>query len=311
MNRTPQPQPVVVGSVQWVEAPTNDQPLAECMLEFLSDCQARRLSRKTLVIYRDALTAFGKWLPADNLAAVTPRDMRAYFVQLQTTHNPGGCHQHYRVLRTFFRWLVNEDMLGANPMARLHAPKLADHPLPPVSLADVHAMLATCDKRFTGQRDRAILLTLLDTGCRAAEFVALDVTDLDMDTGSLIVQHGKGDKRRSVFVGGRTRRELARYLRLRTGGAALWVTRDGSRLTYAGLRQIVRRRAEYAGVPEPGLHAFRRAFCLQCLRNGMDLISLQRLMGHADLSLLKRYADQSTADLRAAHARAGPVDRLK
>ena len=89
------------------------------------------------------------------------------------------------------------------------------------------------------------------------------------------------------------------------------MTRDGGRLTYAGLRQVVRRRAEKAGIPEPGLHAFRRAFCLACLRNGMDLVSLQRLMGHADLSLLRRYADQSADDLHAAHARAGPVDRLE
>jgi integrase/recombinase XerD len=79
---------------------------------------------------------------------------------------------------------------------------------------------------------------------------------------------------------------------------------------YGGLRQIIRRRAEKAGIDPPPLHAFRRAFALASLRGGMDVYSLQRLMGHADLSVLRRYLAQTEADLQAAHERAGPVDHL-
>ncbi|NLF02023.1 MAG: site-specific integrase, partial [Anaerolineales bacterium] len=60
----------------------------------------------------------------------------------------------------------------------------------------------------------------------------------------------------------------------------------------------------------PTLHSFRRAFALACLRNGIDVYSLQRLMGHADLSVLRRYLAQTEADLQQAHAQGGPVDRL-
>jgi integrase/recombinase XerD len=305
------PQSVVDHSLPRVANRGNDQPLTEWRADFLLDCEARRLARKTILIYHNTLAAFARWLPADSLVAVTTQHLRAYLVHLQTTHNPGGVHQAFRVLKTFCRWLCAEDVLAANPMARIHAPKLPDNPLPPLSLDDLAAMLKTCDRRFTGQRDRAILLALLDTGCRASEFVALNVADVNMADGSVIVQHGKGDKRRVVFLGACTRREMGRYLRGHSNSDALWVTRDGERLTYWGLRQIVRRRAEYAGVPEPGLHAFRRAFCLACLRNGMDLVSLQRLMGHADLSLLRRYADQTTDDLATAHQRASPVDNWR
>lgn len=83
----------------------------------------------------------------------------------------------------------------------------------------------------------------------------------------------------------------------------LWVTKDAT-------RQILRRRAEHRGLPAPGLHSLRRAFALTCLRNGVDLISLQRLLSHPDLSVLRRYLAQTEADLQEAHRQGGPVDRL-
>jgi site-specific recombinase XerD len=116
-----------------------------------------------------------------------------------------------------------------------------------------------------------------------------------------------------VFFGAKSRRELLRYLRHRKGAGPmtpLWATRSGKRLSYAGLRDIMRRRARKAGVAVPTLHSFRRAFALYALRNGADIYSLQRLMGHSDLTVLRRYLKQTEADLQEAHRRAGPVDNL-
>ena len=81
-------------------------------------------------------------------------------------------------------------------------------------------------------------------------------------------------------------------------------------MTYGGLRSVVRRRAEVAGIPAPSLHSFRRAFAITSLRNGVDVYSLQRLMGHADLTMLRRYLKHTRADLREAHRKAGPVDNM-
>jgi len=102
-----------------------------------------------------------------------------------------------------------------------------------------------------------------------------------------------------------------RYLRHQPEAAGpLWLTVHGKRLTYCGLRSVLRRRAEAAGIPIPTLHSFRRAFALMCLRAGTDVYSLQKLMGHSDLSVLRRYLQQTEADLQAAHAKAGPVDNV-
>jgi len=76
------------------------------------------------------------------------------------------------------------------------------------------------------------------------------------------------------------------------------------------LHHLLERRAARADVRMPSLHCFRRAFALACLRNEVDLISLQRLMGHADLTVLHCYLAQVEEDLKAAHEKGGPVDNL-
>jgi site-specific recombinase XerD len=96
----------------------------------------------------------------------------------------------------------------------------------------------------------------------------------------------------------------------RIEGGPLFPNDEGDRLKYTGLRQIIRRLAVRAAVKEPPIHSFRRLFALSMLRNGCDLLTLQRLMGHASLDLLRRYAKQTVDDLRAAHGQASPVDRM-
>lgn len=91
---------------------------------------------------------------------------------------------------------------------------------------------------------------------------------------------------------------------------ALWITNQGERLTYWGLKMVMRRRANLAHVNTPQLHAFRRWFALTCLRSGMDVYSLQELMGHADLQVLRRYLKQTNRDIREAHLRVSPVDNI-
>jgi len=225
-------------------------------------------------------------------------------------------------MRAFLNWYASEcEPQGwANPIAKVHPPKLPQELLEPLDLENLRAMLGTCRPRtFYGDRDRAILTALLDTGCRASEFLALSIADVNMLTGAVLIQHGKGNKARVTFLGAKSRRALIAYLRHRgggqppkgaIGGEALWVTSQGSRLTYTALRDVPRRRAREAGVPEPTLHSFRRGFAINALRAGVDLVSLQRLLGHSSLAVVSRYLRQVEGDLQAAHQKAGIVDRL-
>ncbi len=291
--------------------------LARDVTAFVVDRQARGLAARTVEYYSDELRHLQVYLEGRgvrNVQDITADHVRQYLLHLQQRgRNAGGVHCAYRVAKTFLRWAWTEyELAPPCPIVKVAAPRLHQEPLEPVSLSDLKAMLATCERRtFAGDRDRAMLLCLLDTGCRASEFVALDVRDLNLSTGAVIIRKGKGGKFRTAFMGASTRREALRYLRHRTDdGGPLWVTTTGTRLTYAGLRQVVRRRAVRAGVPVPSLHSFRRAFCLAMLRAGADLVSLSRLMGHADVGLIARYARQVQDDLQAVHAKSGPVDHL-
>jgi integrase/recombinase XerD len=114
-------------------------------------------------------------------------------------------------------------------------------------------MIKACPHNtFTGDRDVAILLCLLDTGARASEFLSINLEDINQARGDILIRQGKGRKPRTVYIGKLSKRALRRYLKHhREDSAALWVThpRFGSeRLGYDGLRGILTRRAQEAGV---------------------------------------------------------------
>jgi site-specific recombinase XerD len=159
---------------------------------FSADCEARNLSPETLRIHTVALAAFQRYTPHVQIEDASPDDLRAFFATHLQTRTPGSVHQVDRVLKTFCRFLLAEGEIPANPMLHLRPPKVPTTPLEPVALADLRSMLSACDRRsFFGERDRAILLALLDTGCRAAEFITLNVGDADLRSGAVLVRKGK------------------------------------------------------------------------------------------------------------------------
>ncbi len=187
-----------------------------------------------------------------------------------------------------------------NPITRIKAPKVPQEPQDPVKTDVVSQLIQSCTRgTYYGDRDRAIFMVLLDTGIRAAELVALDLSDVDLVDGSLLVRQGKGRKPRVTFLGKASRKAVRTWVRVRgTHPGAMFVTQAGDRLTYWGLRNVVKRYASQAGVRTPGLHDFRRAFCLAQLNAGTPETTIARLMGHTSTVLIARYAKQSKRDLR-------------
>jgi site-specific recombinase XerD len=247
---------------------------------------------------------------------ITPSFLRQYLLVLEETgHNAGGRHGAFRAMRAFFLWYEDEvEPDGwSNPIRKVKAPKVPVEPLEPVTFETVAQMVKACKKEtFTSNRDAAIFLCLLDTGVRANEFLNVNIDDVNQARGDILIREGKGHKPRTVYIGKHTKKALRRYLSSRHDSSpALWVThpRYGSeRLSYDGLSEIVRRRAIMANVDEPSLHDFRRAFALAMLRNGTDVYTLAKLMGHEGITVLQRYLKQTYQDTETANRRAGPVD---
>jgi integrase/recombinase XerD len=294
-----------MGDIQvWIEA-------------FLYDRKTQNMSKGTLEFYQCKLQNFIYFCEGRavrNILQITPTLLRDYLLDLVSKcHNPGGCHAAYRTVKTFLRWWEDEaePQDWINPIKKVKAPKMSIEPLDPVDIETVKAMLGVCSHNLIGLRDKAMMFFLLDTGVRASELVSINLEDVNPISGYVLVRVGKGRKPRTVFLGSKSRKMLRAYLRLRHDHCdALWITDDEERLTFWGVKSLMRRRANQAQVKTPQLHSFRRWFALSCLRAGMNVYSLQELMGHADLQVLRRYLKQTNQDIREAHRRAGPVDNM-
>lgn len=294
-----------------------DQLIRNEILAFIIDRQARQLSPRSIKFYQDELDYFTRFLSKEILyiSQLTPDIIRSYLISLSSHRNPGGVHAAYRALKAFFNWYASEldDPTWRNPIRTVTPPKITKGPLPGISIPHFKSLLITCDKSFLGTRDRAILMFLLDTGVRQSELIALKRDDINLQTGAVNIRHGKGAKFRIVYLAASARRELIRYLRLVPDpppSPYLWLTESLTPLTASGLRQLIRRRSEKAGIPCPGLHDFRRAFAVESLRNGMDLVTLSHLLGHTSTEVTRRYLHLLESDYQASHSRASPVDNL-
>ncbi len=159
---------------------------------FLLDRKAQNCTQNTQRFYRTNLETFIQWCDSQAVKTVdqlTPELLRNFFIYLdEHGHNAGGVHVFYRTIRVFLRWyaLEFEPLEWRDPMRKVKPPKVDITPLEPVSLETIKALLATCQRgKFTDERDRAILLFLLDTGVRAGELLALDGQDVDILAGDV------------------------------------------------------------------------------------------------------------------------------
>lgn len=288
---------------QWAEA-------------FLFDRKVSGYTVGTVTNYRNKMKRFGLYcfqVGISNIEQITPVLLRDY---LESLEHDGltviGRHGHYSALKTFLRWYEREEepQGWTNPITKVKPPKIPDAPIQPIAMQEAMKVINKCPPDLRGLRDKCILLVLVDTGIRASELLQLDIEDLNMAQGSLLIRHGKGNKTRTVYVGKGGRKLLKRYLAMREDDAdALFVSVDDkARLTYSGLRWIVINRSKAANVKPRGVHTFRRLHALTMLRNGVDVITLSRLMGHSTSEVLRRYLAQTDDDLRTAHAKASPVD---
>ena len=198
-------------------------------------------------------------------------------------------------------------------MDKISSPKVPVEEILPIKPDEIQAIIDHCPaKTYMGDRDIAIMCLLLDTGARAEEFLNMNIADYNVRDGDILIRKGKGSKPRHVFVGLGSRKALRNWLKHRKDTCdAMWINNKGTRLEYGGLRGIIKRRGKNANVKASSIHDFRRSFAINFLRaNPGEIMSLQKLMGHADLQILRRYLAQTTEDLKEAHMRGSPVDNF-
>ncbi len=217
-------------------------------------------------------------------------------------------------VRAFFRAMLREQYLLADPAAELELPRPAPQALPELlSEAEMVRLLEDGTDRFTRQgcRDRAILEVLYATGIRNLELRRLQLRDLDLALEELTVL-GKGAKPRRVPLGEEAVGWLRAYLAVRGESPLPWVflSRRSRPLHSSTLGTLVQQAADRAGLNRRVTpHLMRHSCATHMLRNGAGLRHLQKLLGHESLSTTQRYTRVEIADLRAVHRRCHPREQ--
>jgi len=230
--------------------------------------------------------------------------------------SPSTIQGHVRTLRAFASWLEDEEYTETNVLARLKLPRVPQKLIIPLTDEEIDLVLACYDPMTAiGCRNRTIIMTILDTGIRLGELLSLQVTDAHLSEGYLKV-FGKGSKERVVPIGKLVQRALWQYIeRFRPEPFyqeydQLFLTLDGNPMTQNAVKLVFARLSRMTGIERLHAHLFRHTFAVRFLLHGGDVFSLQQILGHTTLEMVRHYVHLSEANIIGRHRQFSPMDRL-
>jgi integrase/recombinase XerD len=287
--------------------------------EFLAHCEARNLSSRTVQWYNDRTRRFVDWCAAQEIEC--PSDLRCPDLERFVLHcrrqgfAPNTVRGYAQVLKTLCRLGHRLGYIPEDITRYFEMPRVPKTIIPTFSDGQLQSLVAVPDKRtWVGIRDRAILLVLLDTLIRVSELVGLDAEDVDLDEGLIRVM-GKGGKERRVPFGTAAGQALRRYRNvvqdLRPGDP-FFITRYGHRTSRWAVHTMMTNSGRAAGIEgvRCSPHTLRHTGAKRFILAGGDVFTLQRLLGHTTLSMVRRYVELADVDIRAQHRRFSPADSL-
>lgn len=303
--------------------------LAAIINGFLLHAESKRLSSHTIDSYNYAFNKLRASVDEQTpLTAITIADLSAFLAAQDTLSNKTLSNIH-AAISSMWNWAVRMGYTEANPMLSIDRPRPEEREIVPLAKEQVVALLKACEQtrsytrpgkgecansRPTVLRDKAIILALVDTGMRASELCDLTGADYNEKQRYMVVM-GKRRKERMLPLSATTAHAIWHYLATRaaemTTADPLFATQNGGPLDRQQLRHLLDRLGKRAGVPNVHPHKFRHTFAINFLRNRGDIYSLQRLLGHTTLDMVKRYLSIAQADVEAAHQVASPVSNWK
>lgn len=307
---------------------SNTFPLSKIIDGYLLSLHARHLSPNTIIDYTRTLTKFAAFLVTDPpVTDITSRYIEQFLASFPNLSNKSLLN-HYIALSALWTWMVREEFVKENIVKRVTAPKPIKKDIQPLTEAEIRAIMGALHRSRvyrragvnvdheldTMERNRVIILLMLDTGIRASELCGLKIADVDNRNSRIFVKHGKGEKERTLPISSRTAQAVWRYISGRKDTRPddpLIATRTGRPMTRGKLSETFAAIGRRAGVAGLHPHKLRHTFAIMFLRNGGDAYTLQSMLGHSSLDTVRIYLRLAQVDLDNAHRRASPVDNLR
>lgn len=268
--------------------------VAEATEAFLGSLRSRQAPTNTLKAYRSDLACFARCVPAE-LGAVDVAAIRAFLGTGEV--GPATSRRRHAALRSFYRWLVREELVALNPMERVDAVEVPTRLPRPMAADQPEAVLAAIPT--TATRDRALFNLLYETGMRVGEALSIQRSDVDLSADDEKVRvMGKGQRERTVLLvaAPQSVRLLRRHLRLSgiTSGSVFRgdPNRGGTNLAmdYTTVRRAWQRYCAKAGV-EATIHQLRHSRASQLVRDGVPLTTVRKLLGHRSIQTTMLYTE--------------------
>lgn len=269
----------------------------------------RGLSENTRMAYTADVEKFAAWAAADPecpaLQRMGEEHLQAFAASLHDLGiSPRTQARIISGLRSFYRYLLIEGRVEADPTALLESPRLGQHLPEVLTLDEINAMEGAIDLgKPEGQRNLAIIETLYSCGLRVSELCTLALSRIWLDDRALLVE-GKGSKQRMVPMSAEAVRQIELYLPDRPSAQPgeediLFLNRRGKRLTRVMVFYIVRTLAELAGIRRPiSPHTLRHSFATHLIEGGANLRAIQMMLGHESIGTTQIYLHTDTSSLR-------------
>lgn len=283
--------------------------LTKLLDEFLIEMKLRNRTERTIKSVRNNNNLFFKWL--ENEYGITEVEdvkrihVKAYIQYKQSLGlKPTYINSILKNLRMFFRYLEDEEYISINPVTKVAFQKEEKVIIETFTTDEVRRMLAVYGyTNFLDARNKCIMMMLFDTGIRNFELCEIQCADIRERT---ILIHGKGDKQRLVPISPALRKSMLKYeakrekyIKERYQAEYYFLSQKGRKLTIETIERVVRDCGRAAHVNEQircSPHTCRHTFAQMNIRNGLDVYSLSRILGHENISITKRYLQSMKDD---------------
>lgn len=292
--------------------------LKDFFQKYETSCRARNLTDLTIVRYKKSVRFYDEWLEKNNLQ-VDIDSAESFLASRSKRVSKTTVRSDYVAISTFLNYCVKHKLIAQNPFLEIKKPRLGKHAIRVFSGSEINAIFSSCDKEtFIGLRNFTLFSIMFSTGCRVSEICNLKITEIDWENNWIII-HGKGDKDRFVPMSNALRKAFKKYLIERKKyifehhlpiTPYLMITRAGNILSKDEINNTFRKIKDkiHSKGARFSSHTFRHTFATLYLKNGGDVFSLQKILGHERLETTKIYVNFNDSDMRTQMMRFNPLD---